>query len=92
MMTRHGAPLLLRANASERPDTTLLLVDTYDTLRSGVPNAITVFKELRAAGHEPVGIRLDSGVTLDGTSISHLVPTEVLERGVDFVRYAVTWQ
>ena len=50
-----------RAYARVFPDSTLLLVDTYDTLRSGVPNAITVFKELRAAGHEPVGIRLDSG-------------------------------
>jgi len=50
-----------RAYAHVFPDSTLLLVDTYDTLRSGVPNAITVFKELRAAGHEPVGIRLDSG-------------------------------
>ena len=43
------------------PDACLLLVDTYDTLKSGVPNAIRVFKELRAAGHEPKGIRLDSG-------------------------------
>jgi nicotinate phosphoribosyltransferase len=39
----------------------LLLVDTYDTLRSGVPNAIKVFKELKAEGHKPKGIRLDSG-------------------------------
>ena len=38
------------------------------------------------------GIRLDHGVTLEGTSVSHLVPTEVLERGVDFVRYAITRQ
>ncbi len=30
-------------------------------VNSGVPNAIKVFKELRAAGHEPVGIRIDSG-------------------------------
>ena len=43
------------------PTSCLLLVDTYDTLRSGVPNAITVFRELREKGHEPVGIRLDSG-------------------------------
>lgn len=50
-----------RAYAHVFPDSALLLVDTYDTLRSGVPNAITVFKELRASGHEPVGIRLDSG-------------------------------
>ncbi len=50
-----------RAYADMYPDSCLLLVDTYDTLRSGVPNAIKVFKELRAAGHEPIGIRLDSG-------------------------------
>lgn len=43
------------------PDNALFLVDTFDTLKSGVPNAIRVFKELREAGHEPVGIRLDSG-------------------------------
>lgn len=43
------------------PDNCLLLVDTFDTLKSGVPNAIKVFKELRAKGHKPVGIRLDSG-------------------------------
>ena len=50
-----------RAYARTFPDSCLLLVDTFDTLRSGVPNAITVFKEMRASGHEPVGIRLDSG-------------------------------
>ena len=43
------------------PDNTLLLVDTYDTLRSGIPNAIKVFDELKAKGKKPVGIRLDSG-------------------------------
>ena len=50
-----------RAYAAIFPDSCMLLVDTYDTLRSGVPNAITVFRELRASGYEPVGIRLDSG-------------------------------
>lgn len=50
-----------RAYAKIFPDTCLLLVDTYDTLRSGVPNAITVFRELKAQGHTPMGIRLDSG-------------------------------
>ncbi len=50
-----------KAYAHLFPDACLLLVDTYDTLKSGVPNAIRVFKELRAAGHEPKGIRLDSG-------------------------------
>ena len=43
------------------PDDCLLLVDTIDTLESGVPNAIKVFEELRRKGHQPVGIRLDSG-------------------------------
>ena len=50
-----------RAYAEVFPHECLLLVDTYDTLKSGVPNAITVFKELRARGIEPNGIRLDSG-------------------------------
>ena len=50
-----------RKYAEMFPTSCLLLVDTYDTLKSGVPNAITVFNELRATGHEPVGIRLDSG-------------------------------
>jgi nicotinate phosphoribosyltransferase len=50
-----------RAYAKTFPDNCLLLVDTYDTLKSGVPNAITVFKELREKGFEPKGIRLDSG-------------------------------
>ena len=50
-----------RAYAQCFPTACLLLVDTYDTLKSGMPNAIRVFQELRAAGHEPLGIRLDSG-------------------------------
>ncbi|MDQ4077456.1 MAG: nicotinate phosphoribosyltransferase, partial [Chloroflexota bacterium] len=50
-----------RRYASIYPDNALLLVDTIDTLRSGIPNAITVFEELQERGHRPVGIRLDSG-------------------------------
>lgn len=52
-----------RQYADLYPDNATLLVDTYDTLRSGVPNAIKVFKELREAGRMPkkYGIRLDSG-------------------------------
>ena len=40
-----------------------LLVDTYDTLKSGVPNAIRVFEEMREAGIPltKYGIRIDSG-------------------------------
>ena len=45
------------------PGACTLLVDTYDTLRSGVPNAIRVFTEMREAGIplKKYGIRLDSG-------------------------------
>jgi nicotinate phosphoribosyltransferase len=50
-----------RAYAKVYPDSCLLLVDTYDTLRSGVPNAIKVGRELREKGQELWGIRLDSG-------------------------------
>ncbi len=50
-----------RAYAREFPDKCILLVDTFDVLKSGVPNAITVFNELKAIGKTPIGIRLDSG-------------------------------
>jgi nicotinate phosphoribosyltransferase len=50
-----------RAYADVYPDDCLLLVDTVSTLESGVPNAIRVFEELRRKGHQPIGIRLDSG-------------------------------
>ncbi|GBD84251.1 nicotinate phosphoribosyltransferase pncB2 [bacterium BMS3Abin02] len=50
-----------RAYAEVFPDDCLLLVDTIDTIESGIPNAIAVFEELRRKGHEPLGIRLDSG-------------------------------
>jgi nicotinate phosphoribosyltransferase len=50
-----------RAYADVYPDDCLLLVDTIDTLGNGVPNAIKVFEELRRKGHQPIGIRLDSG-------------------------------
>ena len=45
------------------PDNCTLLVDTYDTLKSGVPNAIRVFQEIKDAGKPLIkyGIRLDSG-------------------------------
>ena len=52
-----------RAYAKLFPDNCLLLVDTYNTLKSGVPNAIKVFQEMKAAGilKGKYGIRLDSG-------------------------------
>lgn len=52
-----------RAYAKLYPSACILLVDTYDTLKSGVPNAIKVFTEMREAGIPLTfyGIRLDSG-------------------------------
>ena len=52
-----------REYAKLYPDACILLVDTYDTLKSGVPHAIQVFEEMRAAGikSKKYGIRLDSG-------------------------------
>ena len=52
-----------RAYARLYPSACILLVDTYDTLKSGVPNAIKVFTEMREAGIPLTfyGIRLDSG-------------------------------
>ncbi len=52
-----------KAYAKQYPDNCTLLVDTYDVLNSGVPNAIRVFKEMREEGLElkKYGIRIDSG-------------------------------
>lgn len=52
-----------KAYADLYPNACTLLVDTYDTLKSGIPNAIRVFQEMKEAGIKPksYGIRLDSG-------------------------------
>ena len=55
------------------PNACTLLVDTYDVLKSGVPNAIRVFEEMREEGIPltKYGIRIDSG---DPVSYTHLLP------------------
>ena len=50
-----------RKYADFNPSNTVFLVDTYHTLKSGVPNAIKVAKEMKEKGNNLVGIRLDSG-------------------------------
>ena len=51
-----------KAYCETYPDNPTLLVDTYNTLRSGIPNAIRVFNEvLKPRGLTKCGIRLDSG-------------------------------
>ena len=51
-----------KAYAREYPDSCTLLVDTYNVLKSGIPNAIKTFDEVLAPmGKRPKGIRIDSG-------------------------------
>ena len=51
-----------RTYARQYPDSCMLLVDTYNTLNSGIPKAIKVFKEeIVPRGYRPLGIRIDSG-------------------------------
>lgn len=48
--------------AEKYPDSCMVLVDTYNVLKSGIPNAIKVFNEvLKPLGKRPLGIRIDSG-------------------------------
>src|SRR5688572_14385528 len=50
-----------RAYAKSFPNSCVLLVDTYNVLKSGLPNAITVARELEQQGHRLSSIRIDSG-------------------------------
>lgn len=61
MALGEGELSAFQAYADIYPDDCLLLVDTINTLESGLPNAIKVFEKLRQKGHQPIGIRLDSG-------------------------------
>lgn len=65
------------------PDRCVLLVDTYNTLKSGVPNAITVAQELQARGGRLAGIRLDSG---DLAYLSRQARTMLDEAGLHDVK------
>jgi nicotinate phosphoribosyltransferase len=72
-----------RAYAKCYPDGTVLLVDTYNVLKSGVPNAITVFKEMRTKGLRPAGIRIDSG---DITYLSKHARRMLDQEGFNYVK------
>jgi len=76
-----------RAYADTFPESAILLVDTYDTLRSGVPNAIAVARELRRRGHELRGIRIDSG---DLAYLSREARRMLNEAGFSAVRIVVS--
>jgi len=72
-----------RAYASLFPDECTLLVDTYDTLKSGIPNAIRVGQELRDVGRRLAGIRIDSG---DLTFLSKKARRALDDAGLDYVK------
>ena len=70
--------------AEKYPDATVLLVDTYDVLHSGIPNAIRVAKEvLGPMGKKLVGVRLDSG---DLAYLSKKVRKQLDEAGLEEVK------
>ncbi len=58
----HGDELeAFRSFAESHPEGCVLLVDTFDTLRSGLPNAVRVAREMERRGLRLTGVRLDSG-------------------------------
>ena len=59
--THDGELAAFLAYAAAYPTAFLALVDTYDTLKSGLPNFLVVALALHQAGYAPLGIRLDSG-------------------------------
>ena len=78
-----------RTYAEFYPDSSILLVDTYDTLESGVPNAIKVSGELEEKGYRLKGIRLDSG---DLAYFSRKARKQLDDAGLDYVKIAVSNQ
>lgn len=78
-----------RAYAQMHPDDSVLLLDTYDTLRQGLPNAVIVGKELEEQGHHLQGVRLDSG---DLAYLSKKVRAVLDEHGLDHVKISVSNQ
>lgn len=75
--------------AKNRPDGCVLLVDTYDTLKSGVPNAITVAKEMEQRGEKLLAIRLDSG---DLAYFGKEARKQLDEAGLAYVKIAASNQ
>jgi len=78
-----------KAYADQYPDSTVLLVDTYDTLRSGLPNAIETAKYLEKSGNKLLGIRIDSG---DLAYLSMQARIMLDHAGLQYVKIAVSNQ
>lgn len=78
-----------RKFAAANPKNVVLLVDTYDTLKSGVPNAIKVAKEMEEKGQKLQAIRLDSG---DLSYLARKSRQQLDEAGLEYVKIAVSNQ
>ncbi|WMJ74044.1 nicotinate phosphoribosyltransferase [Cytophagaceae bacterium ABcell3] len=78
-----------RVFAENWPDKCVLLVDTYDTLRMGMPAAITIAKEMEQKGQKLYGIRLDSG---DLNSLSKEARKMLDEAGLPYVKIVASSQ
>ena len=75
--------------ARAHPGNCVLLVDTYDTLETGIPNAITVGREMQERGEKLKGIRLDSG---DLAYLAKEARKRFDEAGLDYVKIAASNQ
>lgn len=75
--------------AQYRPDNCVLLVDTYNTLQSGMPNAIKVAKEMEARGQQLYGVRLDSG---DLAYLAKKTRKMLDENGLEYVKIVASNQ
>jgi len=75
--------------AEENPDDCVLLLDTYDTLKSGLPNAIKVAKMMEEKGKKLDGVRLDSG---DLAYLSKRSREMLDNAGLHYVKIAVSNQ
>jgi nicotinate phosphoribosyltransferase len=71
------------------PKKCIFLVDTYDTLKSGIPNAITVAKEMEDRGEKLSGVRLDSG---DLAYLSKKAREMLDDAGLQYVRIVTSNQ
>jgi nicotinate phosphoribosyltransferase len=72
-----------------RPKGCVFLIDTYNTLKSGLPKAITVAKEMEERGEKLLGVRLDSG---DLAYLSKKTRTILDEAGLDYVKIVASNQ
>lgn len=71
------------------PESTTLLVDTYDTVRTGIPNAIRVAKEMESSGKKLIAVRLDSG---DFSYLSKKARAMLDEAGLGYVKIVASNQ